>query len=169
MAGTVAFVNIQPAPHAAPHWCRVPWLALNNRLWAGVAHGASGPKYRFTLIHGPNVPGCYATLFFTASDFTFTTRHSHKWVSFLLWPSYFILSGTISNCPLLFPSSILDTFQPGGLGFRRHIFLPFHMIYGVLAARILEWFAIPSSSGPCFVRALHYDPSILDAPTWHGS
>ena len=28
----------------------------------------------------------------------------------------------------------------------------FHIIYGVLAARMLEWFAIPSSSGPCFVR-----------------
>ena len=26
----------------------------------------------------------------------------------------FILSGDISNCSLLFPSSILDTFQPGG-------------------------------------------------------
>ena len=29
----------------------------------------------------------------------------------LIW-SCFILSGAISNCPLLFPSSILDTFQP---------------------------------------------------------
>ena len=49
MAGTVAFVNVQPAPHAAPHRCRVPWLALTNRLWAGVAHGTSGPKYRFQV------------------------------------------------------------------------------------------------------------------------
>ena len=38
----------------------------------------------------------------------------HTWVTFLLQPSHFILSGTISNCPLLFPSSILDTFWPGG-------------------------------------------------------
>ena len=29
---------------------------------------------QFTLIHGPNIPGSYAILFFTASDFTFTTR-----------------------------------------------------------------------------------------------
>ena len=51
----------------------------------------------------------------TVSDFTFHTRHSHSWVSFLLWPSHFILTGAISNCPPLFPSNILDTFWPGGL------------------------------------------------------
>ena len=53
----------------------------------------------------------------------------------------------------LFSSSILDTFRPGGRGliFRCHIFLPFHIVHGVLAARILEWFAILSSSGSCFV------------------
>ena len=45
----------------------------------------------------------------------------------------------------------------------------FHTVHGVLKARILKWFAIPFSSGPCFVRTLHHDPSILDGPTWHGS
>ena len=30
---------------------------------------------QFTLIPGPNIPGSYAVLFFTASDFTFTTSH----------------------------------------------------------------------------------------------
>ena len=39
----------------------------------------------------------------------------------------------------------------------------------VLKARILKCFAIPFSSGPCFVRPLHHDPSILDDPTRHGS
>ena len=65
---------------------------------------------QFTLIHGPNSPGTYAILFFTAWDFAFTTRHIHIWVLFLLWPSLFIYPTTIS---LLFPSSILNTFQPG--------------------------------------------------------
>ena len=51
--------------------------------------------------------------FFTASDFTFTTRHIHNWALFLLWPSYFILSRAISNCPVLFLGSILDTFCTG--------------------------------------------------------
>ena len=63
-----------------------------------------------------NFPGSYAILFFMATDLTFTTRHIYKWVSFLLCPSHIILSGAISNCPLLFPSSILDTFQPGRRG-----------------------------------------------------
>ena len=45
--------------------------------------------------------------YFIALDFTFTTRCIHTWALFLLWPSHFILSGAISNCPLLFPSSII--------------------------------------------------------------
>ena len=48
-------------------------------------------------------------------------------------------------------------------------FLPFHTVHGVLKARILKWFAIPFSSGPCCVRTLHEDPSVLGGPTWHGS
>ena len=35
--------------------------------------------------------------------------------------------------------------------------------------RILKWFAIVFSSGPCFVGILHHDPSILGGPTWHDS
>ena len=59
-------------------------------------------------------------------------------------------SGAIS---LFFPSNILDTYRPGeGLIFQCHIFLPFHTVDGVLKARILKWFSIPFSSGPCFIR-----------------
>ena len=35
------------------------------------------------------------------------------------------------------------------------VFHSFHTFHGVLPARKLEWFAIPSSSGPRFVRTLH--------------
>ena len=90
-----------------------------------------------------------------------TNKHIHHWASFLLWLSVFTLFGAISP---LFPSSILDTFWPGvggGWLICCHLFLPFHTIHLVLRARILQWFAIPSSSGPQFVRTLHYDPSIL--------
>ena len=45
----------------------------------------------------------------------------------------------------------------------------FHTVHGVLKAKILKWFAISFSSGPHFVRTLHYDPSVLGGPTWHGS
>ena len=47
--------------------------------------------------------------------------------------------------------------------------LPFHTVHGVLKARIVKSFAIPYSSGPYFVRTLHYDPSILGGPTQNGS
>ena len=34
---------------------------------------------------------------------------------------------------------------------------------------ILGWFAIPSTSGSCFVRTLYYDLFFLGGPAWHGS
>ena len=111
----------------------------------------------YILIHEPNIPGPYAILLFTASDLTSITSHIHNWVLFLLWLHPFILSGVIS--PLI-SSSILDTYQPGEFIFQCPIILPFHTVHGVLEARILEWFAIPSSRGPHFVRTLHYDPSV---------
>ena len=122
--------------------------------------------FQFTLIHGPNIPGSYAILFFTASDFTFTSRHIHSWALFPLWLSPFIPSGAIS--PLL-SSSILGTYQPGEFIFQCHIFLPFHTVQGVLKARILKWFDIPFFRGPHFVRTLHHDLSILDGLTRYGS
>ena len=48
-------------------------------------------------------------------------------------------------------------------------FFLIHTVHGVLVAKILKWFAIPSSSAPHFVWTLHYDPFILSDPTWHGS
>ena len=44
---------------------------------------------------------------------------------FPLWPSCFIFSEAISSSPLLFPSSILATFQPGELSFGVTSFCPF--------------------------------------------
>ena len=54
-------------------------------------------------------------------------------------------------------------FWPGGLIFQCRIFLPSHTIHGVLEAGMLEWFAIPSSTGPRFVRTLHCNLLILVA------
>ena len=53
-------------------------------------------------------------IFFTEPDFTFTNRHIHNWALFPVSPSHFILMGTISNWPLLIPSSLLNTFHPEG-------------------------------------------------------
>ena len=76
----------------------------------------------------------------------------------MLWLFLFILSGVISP---LFSSSILGIYWPGELIFQCHIFLPFHTVHGVLKARILKWFAIPFSSGPCFVEL-----STMTCPYW---
>ena len=110
------------------------------------------------------VPMQYCSL----QHWSFITRHIYNWTSFLLWASCFILYGAISNWLPLFPSNILDTFQPGGLMFHGHIFLPFHTVHRVLVARALEWVAISFSSGPCFVRTLHYDSAILGSPGQQG-
>ena len=122
--------------------------------------------FQFTLIHGPNIPGSYAILLFPALDFPSITSHIRNWGLFSLWLCLFILSGAISP---LFLSSILGTYQPGEFIFQCHIFLPLHTVHGVLKARILKWFAIPFSSGPCFVRTLHQDPLVLSGPAQPGS
>ena len=99
-----------------------------------------------------------------------STLHIHNWESFPLWPSCFVLSGAISSCPLYFPGSICIGHLPAwGLIFQCHISLPFYTAHGVLMASIWGWFVIPSSSGLCFVRTLHFDLSILGDPAWHGS
>ena len=89
------------------------------------------------------------------SDIATAEHHFH------FGPAASFFSGTISNCSPLLPSSMLDTFRSEELIFWCHIFLPFHTINGVLEARILEWVDIYPSSGPHFVRNLHYDH-----PSW---
>ena len=75
----------------------------------------------FTSIHGPNIPGSYAILFFTASDFTSITSHIHNWALFLLWLSLFILSRVISP---LFSSSILGIYLPEEFIFQCPAYFP---------------------------------------------
>ena len=111
----------------------------------------------FTLIYGPNIPGSYAILLFTALDFTIITSHILNWVLFLLLLHLFFLSGVIY---LLISNGILGTYLTGEFIFQCPIFLTFHSVHGVLKARILKRIAIPFSSGPRFVRTLHHDMSI---------
>ena len=98
------------------------------------------------------VPGSYAILLFTASDFTSITSHIHSWVLFFLWLRLFILSGVIS--PLI-SNSILGTYRPGEFIFQCPIFSPFHTVHGVLKARILKWFAFPLIYW-CILQILEY-------------
>ena len=114
----------------------------------------------FALIPGPNIPGFYTILLFTASDFSFITSCIHNWILFLLWLHLFILSGVISS---LISSTISGTYQPGEFIFQCPIFLPFHTVHGALKARILKWFAIPFSTGRRFVRT----QTSPDGQYWH--
>ena len=121
--------------------------------------------FQFALIHRPDIPGSYAILLFTALDLASITSPIHNWVLFLLWIHPFILSGFIS--PVI-SNSLLGTYRPWVFIFQCLIFLPFHILHGILRARILKWFAIPVSSGPHSVRPLHHDPSVLGGPMLHG-
>ena len=114
--------------------------------------------FQFALIHGPDIPGSYVILLFTASDLASITSLIHNWVLFLLWLHPFILSGVITP-PI--SSSILGTYRPREFIFQCPIFLPFHTVHGVLKARILKWFAIPSP-----VDHILSDLSTMTQPSW---
>jgi len=81
----------------------------------------------------PNTPGSYAILFFTASDFTCITSHIHNCALFTLWLSLFSLSGVISP---VFSRSLLGTYHLGSSSFSAIYFFPFHIVHGVLKARM---------------------------------
>ena len=115
--------------------------------------------FQFAMIQGP-IPGPNAILLFIASDFTSIISHIHNWVLFSLWlcSSFFL--------ELFLHSSLGASWAPTNLEFIFHclVFLPFHTVHQVLKASILKWYTIPFSSGPCFVRTLHHDQSILEGP-----
>ena len=106
---------------------------------------------QFSLIHGPNIPVSCIILFFVALDFTLITRHIHNWASYLFCPSCFIHSGASGSSPLLFPSSMLDTFRPGGLVWC-HIFFAFYRVHVVLTGSrvvchfLLQWITFCQNS-----------------------
>ena len=86
-----------------------------------------------------------------------------------VWPSHFILSRVITNCPLLCPSIRWTPSDLGGLSSSVISFCLFMLFMRVLMGGILEWFTILLSNGPRFVRTRHYDLSILGSPAQHGS
>ena len=113
--------------------------------------------FQYALIYGPNIPGSYAILFFTASDLTSISNHIHKWV--LLWLRPFILSGIIS--PLI-SSSILGTYQPGGgSSFSVLSFCLFILFMGFSGQEY--WSGLPF---PYPVDHVLSELSIMTCPSW---
>ena len=62
----------------------------------------------------------------------------------LLFCKFFCHSGAVSNHPLLFPGSILDTFWLGGVIFWCHIFFLFYTVYGFLRREYSSGLPFPS-------------------------
>ena len=75
--------------------------------------------FQFTLIHGHNIPGSYAILFFITSDLTSITSHIHNWRCFHF--------GSISSffLELFLHSSPVAYWAPTDLGSSSFSVLPF--------------------------------------------
>ena len=114
--------------------------------------------FQFALIHGPDIPGSYPILLFTALDSTSITSHIHNWVVFLLWLCLFILSGVIY--PLI-SSSISGTYQPGEFIFQCPIFCLFILFMGFLRQEYFSAFLFPSP-----VDHVLSEVSTLTHPSW---
>ena len=114
--------------------------------------------FQFALIHGPDIPGSYAILLFTASDLVSFTSHIQSWVLFLLWLHPFILSGVISA---LISSSILGTYWPGSSSFRMLSFRLFILFTGF--SRQEHWSGLPF---PSPVHHILSDLSTMTRPSW---
>ena len=152
--------SVHPFLSILIHWfLRCQCSILSSPVW----------HVLFTLIHRSNIPGSYAILFFTASDFLLsppdisTAEHC-----FCIGPATSFFLGVISNCSLLFSNSILDTLWPEGASSSIVSFCLFILSVGFSRQEYWNDF-ISSASGPHFVRTPHHDPSILGGPAPHDS
>ena len=114
--------------------------------------------FQFALIHGPDIPGSYAILLFTALDLASITSHIYNWVLFLLWLHPFILSGVIS--PLI-SSSILGTTDLGSSSFSVLSFCLF--IQFTAFSRQECWSGLPLASP---VDHILSELSTMTCPSW---
>ena len=99
------------------------------------------------MIFPGNTPCSYAVLFFIALDFTFITRHIHTELCFCFGraASFFLELLVITFC-----SSPIAYRTPSHWGNSWFSVISFCIFLQFME---FSWFAIPSSSGPCFVRS----------------
>ena len=120
---------------------------VSNSLWPHSAPGLPVPHHlsEFAQVHvdwiSDTVQSFYPVSLVCSCLQSFPASGSFHWV----------------GCSELLVIAFRSSFWAGELIFWCHIFLPFYTVYGVLMARILEWFTVASSSGPRFIRILHCD------------
>ena len=121
---------------------------------------------QFTLFDGPNIPGSYAVLFFTALDVSSITSHIHNWALtelldrkqvnallqlgiiscfLILFPSTFPLSGEkLVGSDVLAVAKVFQSFEKG--------FFP-----PVKINHFLDLITYPEKSQPCHARLVPYN------------
>ena len=119
--------------------------------------------FHFTLIHGSNIPGSYAILFFTTLGFTSITSHIHSWALFSLRLCLFILSEVISP---LFSNSILSPTDLRSSSFSVISFCLFILFMGF--SRQEYWSGLPFPSPGDHILSVSPLWPVLGGPTWHG-
>ena len=125
--------------------------------------------FQFTLIHGCNIPGSYAILFFIALDFTFTTRHIHNihHFCFVSATPFFLELSVIA-----LRSSPVAYWTPFDLGSSSSGVISFCFFIQFMGFSQQEYWSglpFPPPADHGFVRTLHCHLSILGGPAQHGS
>ena len=143
-------------------WCLGKLTA--GRRWPDTISCLTTPNFPWFMDLIFQVPMQYCSLWHRTllpSPVTSTTRHCFCFGSV----SSFFLELFLHWSPVLYwvPTDL------GSSSFSVISFCLIILLMGVLIARILKCFAIPLSSGPCFVWTLHHDLSILGGPTRHVS
>ena len=114
--------------------------------------------FQFTLSHGPNIPGFYTILLFTASDFMSITSHIHNWALFFLWLSLFILSGIIA------PFFSVAHWAPTDLGSSSFSVISFYLFILFMGfSRQEYWSGFPFPSPVDYVLS---ELSTMTHPSW---
>ena len=127
------------------------WQQNHNSETIGCSKSSAMRKiWPLCLIHGPNIPGSYEILHFTALNPASIISPIHNWALFLLWLYPFILSGVVS--PLI-SSSILGIYRPGKFLFQCPIFAFSYCSWGsqgknteAVCHSLLQWTTICQTS-----------------------
>ena len=121
--------------------------------------------FHFALIHGPDIPGSYEKLLFTALDLVSITSHIHNWILVLLWFHPFILSGVFLHGS---PVAYWALSNLGNSSFSILSFCLFILFMGFSRQEYWNRLPFPFPVDHILFWPLHHDPPVLGGPTRHG-